>query len=472
MKNVLLAAVACVGLLTSASICADEAAVKRPLVDISKLPAFPGAEGFGAYAVGGRGGKVIEVTNLDDSGPGSFRSACDTNEPRIVVFRVGGNIELKRAIRINRPYITIAGQTAPGDGICLRNFPLNIRTHNVVIRFIRVRPGDTAGQEMDAIWAAGGDRVILDHVSASWSIDECISFTRNGTNVTVQNCIAAESLFASVHSKGNHGFGGIWAPDTGTFHHNLLADHSSRNPRFAGSIVLDHRNNVIFNWGYNSAYAGENAHVNMVNNYYKPGPATRANVRARIVAPSPSGRWYIEGNFVEGSPGVSMDNWNGGVQPDEKTEPNTIRARTPFAAPPVRTESAKDAYETVLRTAGCVLPRRDAVDLRIIEQVRTGKATSGKTFNGGGNGIIDSQNDVGGWPDLKGGPAPADSDHDGMPDAWEMQHSLDPKDPADGAKDKDGDGYTNVEECLNGTDPSRFIDYTSPENNVDMLVKQ
>jgi hypothetical protein len=451
--------------------CAGSTMPKKPIVDVSQLPAFPGAEGFGALTIGGRGGRVIEVTNLNDSGPGSFREACDANEPRIIVFRVGGNIELQKNIVIRRPFVTIAGQTAPGDGICLKNYALNINAREVVIRFIRVRPGDVAGKEMDSIGARSNDHIILDHVSASWSIDECISFTRNGKNTTVQNCIAAESLFQSVHSKGHHGFGGIWAPDTGSFHHNLLADHSSRNPRFAGSIAFDHRNNVIFNWGYNSAYGGENAHVNMVNNYYKPGPATRDNVRSRIVSPAITGRWYIEGNFVEGSPQVSADNWNGGVQTNEKTDLNTIRVKTPFDAPPVRTQSAKDAYEIVLRTAGCVLPRRDAVDLRVIEQVRTGKATAGKTFDGGGNGIIDSQDDVGGWPELKGGSAPLDTDHDGMPDTWEKNYGLNPGDPSDGPKDADGDGYTNVEECLNGTDPTKFVDYTMAANNVDSLVK-
>jgi hypothetical protein len=270
--------------------------------------------------------------------------------------------------------------------------------------------------------------------------------------------------------KGNHGYGGIWAPDTGTFHHNLLADHSSRNPRFAGSIVMDHRNNVIFNWGFNSAYGGEFAHVNMVNNYYKPGPATREDIRGRIVAPAITGLWYIEGNFVEGSPLISEDNWNGGVQTREKIDLGTLRVRNPFPAPPVRTQSAKDAYDIVLRTAGCVLPKRDSLDLRVIEQVRTGKAITGKTFGGGGKGIIDSQDDVGGWPELKSGPAPVDSDHDGMPDVWEKKNGFNPNDPSDGAKDADGDGYTNVEEYLNGTNPKGFVDYTVAANNVDSLV--
>jgi hypothetical protein len=458
--------------LTLATGCnAAEKAPPHGKIDISKLPAFPGAEGFGALTVGGRGGRVIEVTNLDDSGPGSLRQACDANGPRIVVFRVGGTIELKKPIGVRNPCITIAGQTAPGDGICLKGYPFNAAADQVIVRFIRVRPGDIADEEMDALWSIGHSDMIFDHISSSWSIDECLSVTRKGKNITVQNCIAAESLCRSVHSKGNHGYGGIWAPDTGTFHHNLLADHSSRNPRFAGSIVLDHRNNVIFNWGFNSAYGGENANVNMVNNYYKPGPATRDDIRGRIVSPAMTGRWYIEGNLVEGSPQISADNWNGGVQTREKIDLSTLRVRTPFPAPPVRTQSAKDAYEIVLRTAGCVLPKRDAVDLRIIEQVRTGKATTGKTFDGGGNGIIDSQEDVGGWPQLKGGPAPVDTDHDGMPDEWEKKCGLNPNDASDGAKDADSDGYTNVEEYLNVTNPKEFVDYTRAENNVDNLVK-
>jgi pectate lyase len=475
MSRVMLV-VATLALVVAAGCNAAEKTTPKVSIDVKKLPAFPGAEGFGAVAVGGRGGKVFEVTNLEDSGPGSLREAVDANEPRIVVFRVAGNIELKRAIRINRPFITIAGQTAPGDGICLKNFPLDIRASNVVIRFIRVRPGDVARQEMDGIWGTRSDRVILDHVSSSWSIDETISFTRGGPSLTVQYCISSESLYKSVHSKGNHGYGGIFAADNGTYHHNLLASHTSRNPRFAKSITTDYRNNVTYNWGFNSAYGGDEGSFNIINNYYKAGPATRQGVRNRMFAPDTrpnsdlTGKWYVTGNYVDGFPDVTADNWKGGVQP-RRLALDLYRSDKEFAAPAIKMQSAKDAYETVLRTAGCVLPKRDALDARIIEEVRTGTAKYGKSFDGGGNGIIDSQEDVGGWPELKGGTPPADSDHDGMPDEWEKKYGLNPRDPSDGAKDADGDGYTNVEECLNGTEPTKFVDYTRPENNIDVLVK-
>jgi hypothetical protein len=456
-----------------------KAADKTPAqtkIDAARVPAFPGAEGFGAVSVGGRGGRVIEVTNLEDSGPGSFREAVDANEPRIIVFRVAGNIELQKAIRINRPFVTIAGQTAPGDGVCLKNYPLDIRTHDVVIRFIRVRPGDVARKEMDGIWGTMSDRVILDHVSSSWSIDETISFTRGGPSLTVQYCISSESLYKSVHSKGNHGYGGIFAADYGTYHHNLLAHHTSRNPRFAKSRTTDYRNNVTYNWGFNSAYGGDEGNFNLVNNYYKAGPATRAGVRNRMVAPDTrpnsdlTGKWYASGNHVDGYPEITADNWKGGIQP-RRLALEVYRSNELFPAPYVKTESAKSAFETVLRTAGCVLPHRDSLDARIMEEVRTGTAKYGKSFDGGGNGIIDSQQDVGGWPELKMGPVATDSDHDGMPDAWEVKYNLDPKDAADGARDADGDGYTNVEEYLNGTNPGESVDYTKAENNVDTLVK-
>jgi hypothetical protein len=452
--------------------------IAHPKVDISKLPAFPGAQGFGTTTVGGRGGKVIEVTNLEDSGPGSFREAVDANCPRIVVFRVGGTIMLKSRIRVNNPYITIAGQTAPGDGICVGGDVLTIRAHDVVIRFLRLRPGDLSEGAPDGVWGRNAVNVVFDHLSVSWSIDETISFTAPNQIgcATVQNCISSESLYKSHHSKGNHGYGGIFGAWDGSYHGNLLAHHTSRNPRFAWTDVTDYRNNVLYNWGFNSAYGADQGGFNIVNNYYKAGPATRKEIRNRIVAPDTrpnsdlTGKLYITGNYVDGFPEVTADNWKGGVQPHRLTL-DVYRSDKEFAAPYVKTVSAQEAYENVLRTVGCVLPKRDALDARIIEEVRSGTARYGKSFEGGGNGIIDSQTDVGGWPELKGGPAPVDSDHDGMPDEWEKRYSLDPKDASDGAKDADGDGYTNVEEYLNGTNPKEFVDYTVTANNVDSLVK-
>ena len=246
--------------------------------------AFPTAEGYGKYTIGGRGGKVYEVTNLNDSGEGSLRAAIEAKGPRTVVFRVSGTIDLKSALNIRNPYITIAGQTAPGDGICIKRYPLNISADEVIIRYIRIRLGDESTRSDDAISARYRKNIILDHISASWSIDETMSIY-HCENVTIQWCMITESLSQSNHTKGSHGFGGIWGSNYSTYHHNLLAHHSSRNPRWAsGGGFNDYRNNVLYNWGYNSSYGGEKHQVgnpkfsditvNFVNNYYKPGPAT------------------------------------------------------------------------------------------------------------------------------------------------------------------------------------------------------
>jgi pectate lyase len=459
-----------------------------------RVPAFPGAEGHGSVTRGGRGGRVIAVTNLEDSGAGSLRHAVDAEGPRTVVFRVSGTITLESPLKISNPYITIAGQTAPGDGVALRKHPLQIDADDVVIRYIRVRLGGESGSDTDAIESRYRRNIILDHVSASWSVDEAVSLY-HGENVTVQWSLIAESLYKSHHDKGAHGFGGIWGSNYSTYHHNLLAHHSSRNPRFAsGCGYTDYRNNVVFNWGYNSSYGGEKQQagnpkfsacvVNMVANYYKPGPATTpGQVAHRIINPASSGRgfgqWFVAGNVVHGNAAVTADNWKGGVQP-QSGQPGSAELKLvkPWPAMPIRQQSAEEAYEAVLRDAGATLPRRDAVDARIVEETRRGDAT----YEGTGyrndrrsagtsrpSGIIDSPGDVGGWPVLATAPAPADSDGDGMPDAWERQFGLDPLAAGDPARDTDGDGYTDVEEYLNGTDPTRFVDYTVPGNNVNTL---
>ena len=422
----------------------------------AKIPAFPGAEGFGAYTPGGRGGKVLEVTNLNDSGPGSLRAAVNDSGPRTVVFRVSGTIPLQSALRISNPYITVAGQTAPGDGVCLKHFGTSIRTHDVVIRYVRFRPGDEMKREVDALGGRDVENVIIDHCSASWSIDECVSLYRN-QKVTVQWCLISESLRDSHHKKGPHGYGGIWGGSNASLHHNLFAHHSSRNPRFASEDQnIDYRNNVVYNWGFNSAYGGEGATVNMVANYYKYGPATRDRVRNRIVEPSDSkGRWYVSDNYVSGFPEITADNWAGGVQ--GKAPLDTIRADRPFQASPVTTQTAEEAYVLILAQVGANYPRRDAHDARIVEEVRTGTATYGETWGGGGKGIIDSQVAVGGWPELKSAPPPEDTDHDGMPDAWELERGLKPGEAGDGMEDRDGDGYTNLEEYLNGLLQARGV---------------
>jgi len=442
----------------------------------ARIPAFPGAEGFGAKATGGRGGRVIAVTNLNDSGPGSLREAIDAKGPRIVVFRVSGTIPLKSSLNLRHDDITIAGQTAPGDGICLKDYSLNLSgANNVIVRYLRVRPGPASGEGLDAVGGRAGENIIVDHCSMSWSIDECVSIYSAARNFTVQWCLLSESLYQSVHTKGHHGFGGIWGGQGASWHHNLLAHHSSRNPRIAGKSIgdqfMDLRNNVIYNWGYNSTYGGDgDVRVNLVNNIYKPGPATRDGVRARVANPSKGeqpNNWWIAGNLVVGSPQVSADNWIG-IHPAGGIKAGDIRATKPFEVAPVTTQPSEEAFELVLKQAGAILPHRDSLDTRIVEEARTGTARFGGTY-GHGKGIIDSPETVGGWPELKSLPAPKDSDRDGMPDEWEIKHGLNPHDPADGSSDKDGDGYTNLDEYLNGTNPNVFVDYTKPGNNVNTL---
>ena len=463
------------------------------------VPSFPGAEGYGAQTRGGRGGKVIAVTNLNDAGPGSLREACTSKGPRIVVFRVSGTIALKSSLKITNPYITLAGQTAPGDGICLKDYPLSINADEVIIRYLRVRVGNASGIDHDAVGGRGQKNLIVDHVSASWSIDETMSIY-HCENLTVQWCMITESLYNAGHIKGAHGFGGIWGGNYNTYHHNLLAHHTSRNPRFASaSGSSDYRNNVLYNWGYNSAYGGEKGdrpdtntpqvnptNINMVSNYLKPGPATVAGeVSHRIVNPSSRngiedyGKWYVADNVVEGNPAVSADNWNGGVQAEGgEAAVTALKLDKPWPALPINQQTAQEAYRAVLEKAGATLPKRDRVDARIVDEVRGGYATyEGEAYKKKARvsdpskktGIIDSPADVGGWPELKSLPAPPDSDSDGMPDEWEKKYGLNPNDASDGPQDKDEDGYTNIEEYLNGTNPTVFVDYTKPENNINTL---
>ena len=418
----------------------------------SHAPAFPGAEGFGKYTVGGRGGKVIEVTNLHDAGPGSFRAAVSAKGPRTVVFRVSGTIALESELKIREPYLTIAGQTAPGDGICIKNYQVNFDTSQVIMRYLRFRPGDEKGKEQDAFGGAG-NQIVVDHCSASWGVDETFSINK-AANLTVQWCLVSESLYHSIHKKGNHGYGGLWGGPGGSWHHNILAHHSSRNPRASGNVdsgLMDYRNNVIYNWGFNSAYGGELWPRNWINNYYQSGPATDDKVRGRIfLQKDPRGKMFAAGNFVAGFPAISADNWNGGINfaPDGEATEKTLRVDRPFVVAPVTTQSAEVAYGLVLAQAGASRVR-DAVDRRVVEEIRTGTATFGASYKGGGKGIIDSQKDVGGWPELRSLPAPVDTDHDGVPDVWELAHGLNPRDPADGPRATTPGGYTHLERYLN-----------------------
>ncbi|MFL1013633.1 T9SS type A sorting domain-containing protein [Flavisericum labens] len=461
-------------------------------------PAFPGAEGFGKFATGGRGGQVIYVTNLNNSGTGSLRAAVQASGPRIVVFKVSGVITLNSDLKITNDNITIAGQTAPGDGICLKNYSVTVDANNVIIRFMRFRMGDEAQHEGDALGGRFHNNIIIDHCSMSWSTDECVSFYNNESS-TVQWCIISESLRNSVHGKGAHGYGGIWGGKNASFHHNLLAHHDSRNARlgesagtsFALTDLVDIRNNVIYNWGHNSAYGGEAMNVNIINNYYKPGPATLTNngttKEGRIISIDKNkvkgtavydtwGKFYIDGNYVDGHSNPTNDNWTYGVynqfhssytsytQTCKDSNGNTItceytipvsegdkiamKLNTPLDVQGnVTTHSATEAYSKVLAYGGASLIR-DAIDTRIVNETENGTYTYTGS-NGSTLGIIDTQGDVGGWPTYNSTPAPSDTDNDGMPDDWEDANGLDKNNASDGPSTSLDGGYTNVEVYLN-----------------------
>lgn len=456
------------------------------------IPAFPGAWGAGMFTTGGRGGKVIAVTNLNDSGEGSLRAALETEGPRIVVFRVAGTIEVKNDLNINHPDVTVAGQSAPGDGICIAG-TFNINTHNVILRHVRVRRGvPVGGQGDDNIGGNPNHHIIIDHCSTSWGMDENISLYRHmrpsldgstqikdpAENITIQWTISSEALDARGHA-----FGGTWGGNPSTFHHNLFACNTARNPSIGMSGPFDFRNNVIFNWRHRTMDGGdETSMINVINNYYKSGPATNEDMKAVFArieqrsmyspgsawaegdwypkAQNRPGKWYAAGNVMYGNEEITNNNW-AGIRGPEKI----ARVNTPFVGWPVSPhETAELAFESVLAKAGATLPKRDAVDKRVTEMVRSGKPTT-KT------GILKDISEVGGYPVLTYDPAKVavDSDGDGMPDAWEIKHSLDPKNKADGAIDSDGDGYTNIEEFLNGTNPTEKINYRNLGNNIDTI---
>ena len=444
----------CLGLqLAGISACAKQpgstaaSAVGPP--ETKQALAFPGAEGFGKHTTGGRGGAVVVVTNLHDEGPGSLREAIRKKGPRTVVFAVSGYIDLESPLDINNSDITIAGQSAPGDGITLRYHPMHIKADNVIVRYMRFRLGDAKNVQADAVGAnKGKSGIIVDHCSMSWATDESASFYRN-KNFTLQWCIISESLNQSVHAKGDHGYGGIWGGEGASFHHNLIASHMSRMPRFSGSKttansvdeLVDFRNNVIYNWGGNNVYGGERGRYNMVNNYYKPGPATPESRMGRLLEPyAPYGQFYMAGNVMEGNPEVTQYNALG----VRMEHPDSALVAEAFEVDPVGEHTAKEAYESVLLHAGASYIR-DQVDERIVQEVRRNNPASGKNRNG----IIDSQQDVGGWPALQSASAPADADQDGMPDTWEREHKLNPGKPADAAAYTLDRQYTNIEVYLN-----------------------
>ena len=484
----------------------------------AKIPSFPGAWGGGMYSFGGRGGRVIVVTNLNDSGPGSFREACETGGPRIVVFNVAGIIKLKDRIRIRAPYITIAGNTAPGDGVCLAGNTVELETHDVIVRHMRFRRGETwVGDRNDSIGGNPTGNIMIDHVSASWGLDECMSMYRHmyrppdgskelklpTVNITIQNSIFSEAL-----NTYNHAFGSTIGGLNSTFHHNLWACNGGRNPSVGMYGDFTFVNNTLFNWVHRSVDGGDHkSYFSIFNNYFKPGPATPtdAPIGHRLLKPESErnkdvvdhfGIAYVAGNVVEGNERVTKDNWDGGVQPEVRKESlaaalAAIRTNAPYAHAPLPIQSAQEAYEHNLANVGATLPKRDAVDTRVIKTVRTGKPTAKVGPNAAAEfshvgyaqkvidgilvlvpkGIITHPSQVGGYPNYKGTPY-KDSDGDGMPDDWETKHGLNPNDASDASGDLNGDGYTNIEDFINSLDPrASKVDWADLKNNVDQRNK-
>lgn len=466
-----------------------------PAMAEEKTPAFPGAEGFGRYTTGGRGGNVYCVTNLNDSGEGSLRWALSQPGPRTVIFNVDGTIHLESPLGIPSN-TTIAGQTAPGMGICVADYPFSVNGSNVIVRYMRIRLGNknvlaNGADGWDGFGGYDQRDIIIDHCSVSWSIDECLSVYGN-VNTTVQWCIAAQSLVNSGHSKGAHGYGAIWGGSGASFHHNLLAHHTSRVPRLGGRPTtqkderVDMRNNVFYNWAGEGSYGYEGMNVNIVNNYYKPGPGTTSSMnetkQKRIagigirtneyIATYPAyadmlhvwGKYYVDGNTNYTHSDVNSRNWDLGVYNQinasgcdgtytQETK-DSIRLSEPIPFVHTTTQTAKDAYNLVVQYAGACKGGHDALDDQYIKDTKGGIASA--TGSGLGKGFINTQNDNyyivatfgSAWPDLTAGEKWVDSDGDGMPDAWEIANGLDPNDASDGNQ-TNAEGYTNLEIWMN-----------------------
>jgi len=459
---------------------------------VCPVPAFPGAEGYGANSVGGRGGRVIEVTNLNDSGPGSLRAAIEAEGPRIVVFRVAGYIEVQGELHIRDSFLTIAGQTAPGGGITIKGYDGNSlyifdkgSVHNITIRYLRIRHGQGGGSD-DNITIHSGHDIIIDHVSMSWSTDENAGIWSESDrpeiyNITFQRSIMAEGL--AGHSNGMHISGEkdysledpveAWRRIKDlTIHHNLFIHNTHRNPRVisAGTQVI---NNVVYNWKYRIGSTMSASVIDYINNYYQAGPMSNLN---RLLehedsspdypdwrTPLPDPSIYITGNVVHPNhPDPSADNWILlSYNYHNPSFPLPVRFRRlvplPPAQFPVGLQSALEAYSSVVADIGanarldCLgnwVPNSDPVDMRLVADV---------VYGTGPKNPIGSPSEVGGFPEIDPGTPCTDSDHDGMPDDWENLYNFDPTDPSDGPADADGDGYTNIEEYLNGTDPTEGI---------------
>ncbi len=494
----------------------------------AEIPAFPGAEGGGMYTQGGRGGKVLTVTNLNDSGEGSFRWACEQGGARIIVFNVSGIIRLETPIVVRAPYVTIAGQTAPGDGVCIAGQTFQIDTHDVIIRHMRFRRGETMSwHREDAFGGNPVGNIMIDHCSCTWGLDENISFYRHmydpsegyyqarseklpTVNVTIQNTISAKAL-----DTYNHSFGSTLGGENASFMRNLWSSNMGRNPSVGWNGVFNFVNNVLFNWHLRTVDGGDyTAMFNMINNYYKPGPATPKGtpVSHRILKPEAGrskhpykqyGRVFAQGNIVEGSPKVTADNWNGGIQVENKHNTGDytqqMRAYKPFPMPYVKIMSANEAYDYVLNNVGATIPCRDKVDEIIVNEVRTGEiyyekklpkknpygdtwGLAEKSQNEDGSfrhrrmgndsykvGIITDPCQMGGYPEYKGEPY-VDTDKDGMPDDWEHKNGLNPNDASDANGDLTGDGYTNIEKYINGISTTHYTNWRDLSNNYDTLA--
>ncbi len=465
-----------------------------------QMPAFPGAEGGGRYVTGGRGGKVYHVTNLDDSGTGSLRWAISQSGPRTIVFDVAGTIELKSDLKVTNGDVTIAGQTAPGEGICLRNYSLFIGCNNVIVRYIRSRLGESSGAETDASWSRDQKNIILDHCSFSWSVDETASYYCM-TNFTMQWCYVNESLANATHVKGAHGYGGLWGGWNTSYHHNMLAHHYSRTPRWVvypdGSV--DFRNNVTYNWGpVLGCYGAQGGKYNIVNNYYKPGAATnqKPSIAGRIVSCGvvddttlEVGQFYLSGNRFDysspylGSTAISnakatdKDNTKG-LHHDSRVALSKHLSKTEHHFAATTSHTAEIGYEKVLQFGGCCL-RRDAIDERVANDVRTGGYTYANgakaASNGSGGGLIDAPEDVGGYVAYtctdEEKAAKKDSDGDGIPDAWEVAMGLNPDDASDALAIHEESGYSWFEYYLSTLVASITKACTSVESTgIEMIA--
>lgn len=427
-------------------------------VCLSQIPSFPEAQGFGSTTPGGRGGKLIKVTNLNDHGPGSLRDAIEAKGPRIIVFTVGGIINLETKLEIETPFITIAGQTAPGDGICIRGGGIAIQTHDVIMRYLRIRPGDidfgprnrwsdvdalTIGVESSEVF-----NIIIDHCSLSWAVDENIGMWNLTHDITIQNCIISEGLHRSKHPKRPHS-SGMLIGDKATnisVYRNLFAHNKDRNPLINGNTVLDFRNNIIYNSGSAATdivpnyeqkinYVG-NFILSGKNSYYPSSIIVRGKNYNKV-------RLYVANNVTPNHPERDGDNWHivKNIYRDSLLD-DSQQLDEPFPHPQVNTLTADEALEIVLDKAGATLPQRDAIDRKVVRDVRKGQG-----------GIINSKNGIFEWPPYNSGLSPVDTDNDGMPDHWEEQYGLNPQDSTDNDNDPDQDGYLNIEEYINRTHP-------------------